>query len=183
MKAYALAAAFGLAVLAMPAGIHAQGIVRGAEQGAAVGNRAAGPVGGAVGGAVGGVTGGVVGGVKGVLGIPQNTGTVQRHRSDRYSGRDCAWRVSAPRRWPLSTSRTGARCSWRLAGRAAARARQAGRRRNPRSCSRTQTSRPNSAIVQRSGVLCAGGLHDDDARDHGGRAREAHCERLPPMVW
>lgn len=56
----------------MPAVVHAQGIVRGAEQGAAVGNQAAGPVGGAVGGAVGGV--------KGMLGIPQNTGTVQRQR-------------------------------------------------------------------------------------------------------
>ena len=81
MKAYTLVAAFGLVALAMPAGVHAQGIVRGAEQGAAVGSRAAGPVGGAVGGAVGGVTGGVVGGVKGVLGIPQNAGTVQRHHT------------------------------------------------------------------------------------------------------
>jgi hypothetical protein len=25
-------------------------------------------------------------------------------------------------------------------------------------------------------------LHDDDAGHHGGRAREAHCERLPPPV-
>ena len=38
-------------------------------------------VGGAVGGAVGGVAGGVVGGVKGVLGVPQNTGSIQRHRT------------------------------------------------------------------------------------------------------
>ena len=80
MKAYVLFSAIGFAVLAMPVGVQAQGIVRGAEQGAAVGNRAAGPVGGAVGGAVGGVAGGVAGGVKGVLGIPQNTGTVQRQR-------------------------------------------------------------------------------------------------------
>jgi hypothetical protein len=81
MKRYVFLSGLGLAVLATPAGVQAQGIVRGAEQGAAVGNRAAGPVGGAVGGAVGGVTGGVVGGVKGVLGIPQNTGSVQRHRT------------------------------------------------------------------------------------------------------
>jgi hypothetical protein len=80
MKAYVLLSTLGLAVLTLPATAQAQGIVRGAEQGAAVGNRAAGPVGGAVGGAVGGVAGGVVGGVKGVLGVPQNTGTVQRHR-------------------------------------------------------------------------------------------------------
>jgi hypothetical protein len=81
MRRYVFLSAISLAVLAMPAVVQAQGIVRGAEQGAAVGNRAAGPVGGAVGGAVGGVTGGVVGGVKGVLGIPQNTGNVQRHRT------------------------------------------------------------------------------------------------------
>ncbi|WP_262031018.1 hypothetical protein [Microvirga sp. Mcv34] len=81
MKAHILFATIGLAVLSIPAAVQAQGIVRGAEQGAAVGNRAAGPVGGAVGGAVGGVTGGVVGGVKGVLGIPQTTGSVKRHQT------------------------------------------------------------------------------------------------------
>ena len=60
------------------------GIIRGAEEGAAAGNRAAGPVGGAVGGVVGGVEGGIVGGVKGVLGIPQRTGSAgRRDRSDR----------------------------------------------------------------------------------------------------
>jgi hypothetical protein len=75
----ALVSAFGLLMLAAPAA-DAQGVVRGAQEGAAVGNRAAGPVGGAVGGAVGGVAGGVAGGVKGVLGVPQNTGTVRRHR-------------------------------------------------------------------------------------------------------
>ena len=67
MKRYVFLSAIGLAVLAMPAVVQAQGIVRGAEQGAA------GPVGGAV--------GGVVGGVKGVLGVPQNTGSIQRHRT------------------------------------------------------------------------------------------------------
>lgn len=81
MKASVLLSAISLAVLAMPATGLAQGIVRGAQQGAAVGHHAAGPVGGAVGGAVGGVAGGVVGGVKGVLGIPQNTGSIQRHRT------------------------------------------------------------------------------------------------------
>lgn len=87
MKQYVLIAALGFAALAMPATVQAQGIVRGAEQGAAVGNRAAGPVGGAVGGAVGGVAGGVAGGVKGVLGIPQNTGTVQRQRVNKAKKR------------------------------------------------------------------------------------------------
>ena len=62
----------------------AQGIIRGAEEGAAAGNRAAGPVGGAVGGVVGGVEGGIVGGVKGILGIPQRTGSAGgRDRWDR----------------------------------------------------------------------------------------------------
>jgi LTXXQ motif family protein len=73
-----------LAVLAMPLAAQAQGIIRGAEEGAAVGNRAAGPVGGAVGGVVGGVEGGIVGGIKGILGIPQRTGSAGgRDRWDR----------------------------------------------------------------------------------------------------
>jgi phage tail tape-measure protein len=71
-------AAAVLGLLAFPLAASAQGVVRGAREGAATGHRAAGPVGGAVGGAVGGVAGGVVGGVKGVLGIPQNTGTTRR---------------------------------------------------------------------------------------------------------
>jgi hypothetical protein len=78
MKARVLLTIAGLMVLAVPVSAQAQGIVRGAQKGAAVGNRTAGPVGGAVGGAVGGVVGGVAGGVKGVLGIPQETGTVKR---------------------------------------------------------------------------------------------------------
>jgi hypothetical protein len=77
MKRSVFLSAIGLAVLAIPAVVQAQGFVGGAEQGAAVGNRAAGPVGGAV----GGVAGGVFGGVKGVLGVPQNTGSVQLHRT------------------------------------------------------------------------------------------------------
>ena len=80
MNTRVLLSALAFALLAVPAGANAQGIVRGAEQGATVGNRAAGPVGGAVGGAVGGVAGGVAGGVKGVLGIPQNTGSVHKAR-------------------------------------------------------------------------------------------------------
>jgi hypothetical protein len=78
MKGRVLVMIAGLVILAVPASAQAQGIVRGAEQGAAVGKRTAGPVGGAVGGAVGGVVGGVAGGVKGVLGIPQETGTIKR---------------------------------------------------------------------------------------------------------
>jgi hypothetical protein len=62
------------ALFVLPAAVHAQGVVRGAQEGAAVGNRAAGPVGGAVGAVGGGVVGGVAGGVKGVLGIPQQSG-------------------------------------------------------------------------------------------------------------
>jgi len=81
MNSRILLVAIGLAGLAIPAAADAQGIVRGAQEGATVGDRAAGPVGGAVGGAVGGVAGGVAGGVKGVLGIPQNTGSIHRHRT------------------------------------------------------------------------------------------------------
>ncbi len=65
---------------AMPVA-NAQGIVRGAQEGAYQGNRAAGPVGGLVGGAVGAGVGGAVGGVKGVLGIPQRTGTHYKYRN------------------------------------------------------------------------------------------------------
>jgi hypothetical protein len=84
MKFHLVIAAGVLAVLAMPLTVQAQGIIRGAEEGAAVGNRAAGPVGGAVGGVVGGVGGGVVGGVKGILGIPQRSGSAGgRDRWDR----------------------------------------------------------------------------------------------------
>jgi hypothetical protein len=68
------------AVLSVPLGAQAQGIVRGGEQGASEGGRIAGPI-GAVGGAVfGGVTGGIVGGVDGVLGI-------HRHRYYAYTDR------------------------------------------------------------------------------------------------
>ena len=64
------AAAFVLALLAVPHIGHAQGIVRGAQEGSYEGNRIAGPVGGVVGGAVGAGVGGAMGAVKGVFGIP-----------------------------------------------------------------------------------------------------------------
>ena len=64
------AAAFTLALLAVPHIGHAQGIVRGAQEGSYEGNRVAGPVGGVVGGAVGAGVGGAMGAVKGVFGIP-----------------------------------------------------------------------------------------------------------------
>jgi hypothetical protein len=53
--------------------IHAQGLVKGVEQGAKAGNKAAGPVGGVLGGAIGGV----VGVFTGVLGVPNDNGTVR----------------------------------------------------------------------------------------------------------
>jgi hypothetical protein len=84
MKFHFMIAAGVLAILAMPLAAQSQGVIRGAEEGAVTGNRAAGPVGGAVGGVVGGVEGGIVGGVKGILGIPQRTGSaVDRERWDR----------------------------------------------------------------------------------------------------
>jgi hypothetical protein len=64
------AAAFVLALFAMPHLGHAQGIVGGAQEGAYQGGRAAGPVGAVVGGAVGAGVGGAVGAVDGALGIP-----------------------------------------------------------------------------------------------------------------
>ena len=84
MKFHLMIAAGVLTVLALPLTAQAQGIIRGAEEGTAAGNRAAGPVEGAVGGVVGGVEGGIVGGVKGILGIPQRTGSAGgRDRWDR----------------------------------------------------------------------------------------------------
>ena len=84
------AAAFALALFAVPHLGHAQGIVGGAQEGAYQGGRAAGPVGAVVGGAVGAGVGGAVGAVDGVLGIPH------RHRRhdcrgfyDRYDRFHC----------------------------------------------------------------------------------------------
>ena len=66
-------AAIILAMLAIPAVGHAQGVFRGAEQGGREGvrdgGRAAGPVGAVVGGAIGTGVGAAVGGVRGVLGV------------------------------------------------------------------------------------------------------------------
>lgn len=83
MKFYLIVAMSVFAALAAPMTAQAQGVVKGAQEGAAAGNRAAGPVGGAVGAGVGGVVGGVAGGIKGMLGIPQRTGSVARSSSDR----------------------------------------------------------------------------------------------------
>jgi hypothetical protein len=83
MKMHLLMAVAGLAVLVAPGASQAQAVVRGAKAGAAVGNKAAGPVGAAVGGVVGGVSYGVRSGVDTVLGLPHDTGTVQRHRTSK----------------------------------------------------------------------------------------------------
>jgi hypothetical protein len=64
------ASALAVALLAIPAVGHAQGIVRGAQQGEYEGGRVAGPVGAAVGGVVGAGVGGAVGAVDGILGVP-----------------------------------------------------------------------------------------------------------------
>src|SRR3979490_2214019 len=86
VKAYLAVAATALALLAIPAIGHAQGVFRGAEQGGREGvregGRAAGPVGAVVGGArgpgagaavagggIGTGVGAAVGGVRGVLGV------------------------------------------------------------------------------------------------------------------
>ena len=63
--------AVALALIAMPHVVHAQGIVRGAQEGSYDGHRVAGPVGGVVGGAVGAGVGGVMGAVDGVFGLPE----------------------------------------------------------------------------------------------------------------
>ncbi len=70
LKVRLAAAAFVLALVAVPHFAHAQGIVGGAQEGAYQGGRAAGPVGAVVGGAVGAGVGGAVGAVDGALGIP-----------------------------------------------------------------------------------------------------------------
>ena len=62
--------ALAIALFAIPAVSHAQGIVRGAQEGSYEGGRVAGPVGATVGGAIGAGVGGAVGAVDGILGIP-----------------------------------------------------------------------------------------------------------------
>jgi hypothetical protein len=83
VKARVLLTAVGFAILAMPNAVHAQAIARGAQEGAAVGNRAAGRVGAAVGSVIGGASFGIRSGVNSLLGFPQETGTVQRHRASQ----------------------------------------------------------------------------------------------------
>jgi hypothetical protein len=81
MKLRLLVLAAGLAVMTVPLSANAGAIARGAKEGSAVGTRAAGPVGGAVGSVMGGAAYGFRSGASKVLGIPEETGSVQRHRS------------------------------------------------------------------------------------------------------
>jgi hypothetical protein len=81
--------ALAFAWLALPQLVHAQGIVRGAQEGAYEGNRAAGPVGGVVGGAVGAGVGGAVGAVEGVFGVPHRSWRHCRGYRDRYGHFHC----------------------------------------------------------------------------------------------
>ena len=82
------AAAAALALSAIPHIIHAQGIVRGAQEGSYEGNRVAGPVGGVVGGAVGAGVGGAVGAVEGVFGLPHHRWHCHGYR-DSYGRFHC----------------------------------------------------------------------------------------------
>jgi hypothetical protein len=77
-----LLAAAGLVILVAPAA-HSQAIMRGAREGAAVGNKAAGPVGAAVGSVMGAASFGFRSAASGVLGIPEETGSVQQGRTPR----------------------------------------------------------------------------------------------------
>ena len=78
-------AAAGLFALAAPLSLaHAQSFTRsvnqGVEKGATTGRKAAGPVGAAVGSVVGGTAYGFRAGASKVLGVPQQTGSVNKHR-------------------------------------------------------------------------------------------------------
>jgi hypothetical protein len=86
---YLAAAAVALGLIALPPIVHAQGIVRGAQQGAYDGNRVAGPIGGLVGGAVGAGVGGAMGAVDGVLGIPYGHHYHCRGYYNRYGHFHC----------------------------------------------------------------------------------------------
>jgi hypothetical protein len=79
-------AAAGVFALAAPlSAAHAQSINQsvnqGVEKGAATGGKAAGPVGAAVGSVMGGTAYGFRAGASKVLGIPQETGSVNKHRA------------------------------------------------------------------------------------------------------
>ena len=69
--------------LMLPAGVNAQAVMRGVLNGVAVGNRAAGPIGAGVGAVVGGASYAFRSGASKVLGIPEETGSVNRHHSPR----------------------------------------------------------------------------------------------------
>src|SRR2546429_8517110 len=71
VRLWLTAAAFVLALLAVPHIGHAQGLVRGAEEGSYEGNRIAGPVGGVVGGAGGAGGGGALGAGRGGVGVSE----------------------------------------------------------------------------------------------------------------
>ena len=78
-------AATGLIALAAPLSLaHAQSFTQsvneGVEKGATTGRKAAGPVGAAVGSVMGGTAYGFRAGASKVLGIPQETGSVNKHR-------------------------------------------------------------------------------------------------------
>ena len=75
--------ATALLALAVPAGVQAQGTIRGAEEGAAQGGRAAGPIGAIVGGAVGAAAG-TVGSILGVDDRPRFREYVVRERRPSY---------------------------------------------------------------------------------------------------
>jgi uncharacterized protein YcfJ len=80
MKVRAALVLGGLALLASyPA--NAQSVVRGAREGAIVGNKAAGPVGAAVGTVMGATAYGFRSAAATVLGIPEETGSVQPSRA------------------------------------------------------------------------------------------------------
>jgi hypothetical protein len=79
-----LLAVAGIAILVAPVSADAGAISRGARAGADYGNKAAGPVGGAVGSVMGGAAYGFRAGASKVTGIPEETGTVRRHRTVKH---------------------------------------------------------------------------------------------------
>jgi hypothetical protein len=83
MQCRILLVAAGLVVLAPSISAHAGAIARGAKEGAAYGNKAAGPAGGAVGSVMGGAAYGFRSGASKVLGIPEETGSVQGTHSHK----------------------------------------------------------------------------------------------------
>ena len=85
-------AAAGFFALAAPlSAAHAQSVTQsvneGVEKGATTGRKAAGPVGAAVGSVMGGTAYGFRAGASKVLGIPQETGSVNKHRPVRKNAK------------------------------------------------------------------------------------------------